>query len=436
MMKRLFIASVLLGLSGFTFAQGNNNPTGGNNNNGAAVQLNTITTAVPFMLITPDSRSGAMGDAGLGLSPDANSIYWNTAKLAFAKPNFEIAMSYSPWLRQLTNDIHLSYLAGYGKIGKRHTLGGSLRYFSLGEITFTDITGNAIRNFVPNEFALQLAYSFKLSEKFALGLNGSFIYSDLTGGVSAVGANTKAGIAGAADVSFIYYDEAIKLGSKKATVSAGITFSNIGNKIKYTVESSSDFLPANMRIGGALKVYFDESNSLSTALDINKLLVPTPPVYGDVYLENGDTVRGIVAGKDPNVGVAKGIFQSFNDAPGQQLLDDNGNELYNEDGTYQIKKGSRSLEELREVNIAIGLEYWYKNIFAFRTGFFYEHPSKGARQFLTFGVGLHYKVFGVDFSYLASLSGQNSPLANTIRFTLSFKFNKGQLRKQKDEEAK
>ncbi|MCB0478041.1 MAG: type IX secretion system outer membrane channel protein PorV [Crocinitomicaceae bacterium] len=430
MNRILVIGAFLVFISG-VFGQGGNNPT--QKERAKDVQLNTITTAVPFMLITPDSRSGAMGDVGLGLSPDANSIYWNTAKLAFAKPNFEIALSYSPWLRQLTNDIHLSYLSFYTKIGKRHTIGGSLRYFSLGEITFTDITGNTIRNFVPNEFALQLAYSFKLSDKFALGLNGSFIYSNLTGGISVVGANTKAGIAGAADVSFIYYDEEIKLGQKKATVSAGITFSNIGNKIKYTETSTADFLPTNMRIGSALKVYFDDYNSLTTAFDINKLLVPTPPRYGDRY-ENGDTTIGIIAGKDPDVGVAKGIFQSFNDAPGQALVDENGATLYNDDGTEQIKKGSRSLEELREINIALGFEYWYKSIFSFRTGFFYEHPSKGARQFLTFGVGLHYKVFGIDFSYLASLT-QNSPLANTIRFTLSFKFNKGQLRKQQDEET-
>jgi hypothetical protein len=428
MIRTLLIATILICFSAETKAQGNN-PT--QKEKAKDVQLNTITTAVPFMLITPDSRSGAMGDAGLGLSPDANSIYWNTAKLAFAKPNFEIALSYSPWLRGLTKDIHLSYLSGYAKIGKRHTLGGSLRYFSLGEITFTDITGNTIRNFVPNEFSLQLAYAFKLSEKFALGINGSFIYSNLTGGVTVVGADTKAGIAGAADISFIYYDRNIKLGSKKATVSAGITFSNIGNKVKYTETSNADFLPANMRIGSALKVYFDDYNSLTTAFDINKLLVPTPPRYGDRYEANGDTIIGIIAGKDPNVGVAKGIFQSFNDAPGQALVDENGATLYNEDGTEQIKKGSRSLEELREVNIALGLEYWYRDIFAFRTGFFYEHPSKGARQFLTFGVGLHYKVFGIDFSYLASLT-QNSPLANTIRFTLSFKFNKGQLRKQNE----
>lgn len=428
-MKKLLLAFAYICTTVNLSAQNSNNPTG--KENGAHVQLNTITTAVPFLLITPDSRSGAMGDVGLALSPDANSIYWNTAKLAFAEPNFEIALSYSPWLRGLTNDIHLSYLSGYTKIGKRHTLGGSLRYFSLGEITFTDITGNTIRSFVPNEFALQLAYAFKLSERFALGLNGSFIYSDLTGGVSAVGVDTKAGIAGAADVSFFYSERNLKVGSKKADISAGITFSNIGNKIKYTANSNSDFLPTNMRIGIGMKTYFDEYNSLMVAFDVNKLLVPTPPRYGDKVV-NGDTLENqIIAGKDPNVGVATGIFQSFNDAPGYQVEID-GVKQFNDDGTEVIQKGSRSLEELREVNIALGLEYWYKSIFAFRTGFFYEHPSKGNRQFLTFGVGLHYRVFGIDFSYLASLA-QNSPLANTIRFTLSFKFNKGQLRKQNTE---
>jgi hypothetical protein len=386
-----------------TFAQNINDP--GLTENGKHLQLNTITTAVPFAIITPDSRSGALGDVGIGLSPDANSIHWNTAKLVFSKEKAEFSASYSPWLRQLVDDIHLSYIAGYTKIGEQHAVGGSIRYFSLGNITFTDNIGNLIREFNPNEFELTGSYAFKLSDRNAIGINGKFIYSNLTGGTNVGNVGSKAGIAGAVDLSYNWYNEDIRIGGKNGVLSIGTTISNIGNKIAYTVDSERDFLPTNLRVGSALKIEIDKYNSFTTALDFNKLLVPSPASYDG----NGD----IVSGKDPNVGVVAGMIQSFYDAPGDVSYDENG--------VPSVKKNSRFGEEIREINFGLGLEYWYSSILAVRMGYFHEHYSKGNRRYLTFGAGIYFGVFGLDVSYLASVT-QNNPLANTVRFSLKFKF--------------
>jgi len=372
--------------------------------------LNTITTAVPFLIICPDSRAGALGDAGVATSPDVNSFHWNTSKLAFSKEKAEFGVSYSPWLRQLVDDIHLSYLSGYTKIGKNHVVGGSLRYFSLGNITFTDQLGNLIREFSPNEFELLGGYAFRLSEKHAIGFNGKFVYSNLTGGINVGTVSSKSGMAGAVDLSYSYFNEDVVIGNTDATLSFGANISNIGNKIAYTVASYRDFLPTNLRLGAALNLRFDKYNSLTTTIDFNKLLVPTRPRYGF----NDE----IISGMDPNVGVVTGILHSFYDAPGTVTQ--------NSDSSYTIVKGSRFSEEMREINIGGGLEYWYSNILAVRAGYFHEHPSKGARQYLTFGAGIYYSVFGIDVSYLAAFSRTN-PLANTVRFSLKFKF--GNLKK-------
>jgi len=396
------IASILLVVSAGITAQGQNLSKDGTE---FIIQLNTITTAVPFVIICPDSRAGALGDAGVATSPDVNSFHWNTSKLAFSKEKAEFGVSYSPWLRQLVDDIHLSYLAGYTKLGKNHAVGGSLRYFSLGNITFTDNLGNLIREFSPNEFEVLGGYSFRLSEKHAIGFNGKFIYSNLTGGINVGTVSSKSGMAGAVDLSYSYFNEDVVIGSTDATLSFGANISNIGNKIAYTVSSSRDFLPTNLRLGTALNLRFDKYNSLTTTIDFNKLLVPTPPEYGI----NGD----IISGMDPNVGVVTGILHSFYDAP--------GNVVQNSDSSFSVEKGSRFAEEMREINIGGGLEYWYSNILAVRTGYFHEHPSKGARQYLTFGAGIYYSVFGIDVSYLAAFSRTN-PLANTVRFSLKFKF--------------
>jgi Type IX secretion system protein PorV len=402
-MKKLFGIIIVLSLGTFAFGQNINDPNQAEK--ASQIQLNTITTAVPFVIITPDSRSGAMGDVGIGLSPDANSIHWNTAKLVFSKEKAEFSASYSPWLRQLVDDIHLSYISGYTKIGDQHAIGGSIRYFSLGNITFTDNIGNLIREFNPNEFEITGAYAFKLSERNAIGINGKFIYSNLTGGINVGTVGSKAGIAAGVDLSYNWYNQDIRIGQKSGVLSLGTTISNIGNKIAYTVDSERDFLPTNWRIGSALKVEFDKYNSLTTALDFNKLLVPSPPIYDG----NGD----IISGRDPNVGVVTGMIQSFYDAPGNVSFDENG--------TPSVKKNSRFGEEIREINFGIGLEYWYGSILAVRTGYFNEHYSKGNRRYLTFGAGIYFGVFGLDVSYLASVT-QNNPLANTVRFSLKFKF--------------
>ena len=369
-------------------------------------QLNTITTAVPFLIIPPDSRAGGMGDAGVATSPDANSVHWNTSKLAFSKQNAEISASYSPWLRGLVDDIKLSYLAGYKKINKKHSIGGSLRYFSLGEIIFTDATGQKTSKFNPNEFEVLGGYALQVSDYMAVGINAKFIYSNLTGGISNGTNTSKAGIAGATDLSFSYFNPEINLGSYNTVLSFGATVSNIGNKMAYTDENERDFLPANLKLGSGFKVNFDEYNSLTATVDFNKLLVPTLP------FRHPDT-KEVVSGKNNNVGVVSGMLQSFYDAPGITFEDENGE--------YQVEKGSRLREELREINIGGGIEYWYSDILAFRTGFFHESTTKGNRKYMTFGAGLKAYSFGLDLSYLVSVT-QNNPLANTIRFSLSFRF--------------
>lgn len=405
-MKKIISALFVTG-SFATFAQ----PTGGASSQD--LQLNTITTAVPFMAITPDSRAGGMGDAGTALSATCNSVYWNTSMLNFAVEKSEIGISYTPWLRQLTNDIHLSYLSGYYKVNDRHSVGGALRYFSLGEITFTDEQGNVIRDDKPSEFELTGAYAFRTSERTSVGLNGKFAYSNLTGGMVVAGTATKAGVAGAADISFTYRNDDAKIGSVKGIYTFATTINNIGNKIRYSdlgSNSPGDFLPQNLKIGNSFLAEFDAYNNVVFSLDIQKLLVPTPAIYNSLTGE-------LMAGKSNAVGVISGMIQSFYDAPGLIAEDASGDAIQNPDGSYQIVKGSRLKEELNEINIATGIEYWYNNLFAVRGGFFYENKTKGARQFFNFGVGLKYNKFGIDISYLAALK-RNNPLANTLRFSL------------------
>ena len=250
-MKYISFFILTTSLSFFTFAQPNGGGSGVTDND---LQLNTITTSLPFMAITPDSRAGGMGDAGTALSPSSTSIYWNTSILSFAKQKSEISMSYTPWLRQLTNDISLSYLSAYYKINKTHTVGGSLRYFSLGEITFTDAQGNVLRDDKPSEFELTGAYAFRLGKRFSIGINGKFAYSNLTGGIPVAGVNTIPGIVGATDLSFTYLNDEAKIGKIKGVYTSAITFNNIGNKVAYSELSRRDFIPMNMKIGNSFTV--------------------------------------------------------------------------------------------------------------------------------------------------------------------------------------
>jgi hypothetical protein len=377
------------------------------------VQLNTITTAVPFLLINPDSRAGGMGEIGAATSPDMYSIYWNTSKLAFAKEKMGFSTSYSPWLRAIAQDMHLSFLTGYYKINDRQAVTASMRYFSLGQITFTDQQANKIRDFVPSEFETMVGYALKLSEKFALGMNGKFIFSNLTGGTLVAGANTRPATAGAADISASYFDNDLRVFGNKAVLGLGLVISNIGNKVSYTdAAGPRDFLPANLRLGSALSLDLDEYNRFTFGIDLNKLLVPTPPIR-----VNGPNNTFYTVGMDNNVPVIAGIFQSFYDAPGRPLIGSDNNPVV-ENGEVQVKPGSRFGEELREINFGIGTEYIYNKTIAIRAGYFHEHYSKGNRRYLTFGIGLKYSKLGIDLSYIASLVQQN-PLANTLRFSLS-----------------
>lgn len=377
------------------------------------LQMNTITTAVPFMAITPDSRAGGMGDAGTALSGDANSVYWNTSMLIFAKQKSEVSLSYTPWLRQLTNDMHLSYLSGYSKINDRHVIGGALRYFSLGEITFTDASGNVIRDDKPSEFEITGSYAFRLSQKLSIGINGKFAYSNLTGGLTVAGVNTKAGVVGATDVSFTYLDDDVKLGNVTGTYAFAATINNVGNKIAYSELAERDFIPMNLKIGNSFNAQIDRYNNLTASFDLQKLLVPTPAYYG-----NYNGAYTMISGRSSDVGVIAGMIQSFYDAPGAPTTDAAGNYIQNADKSFQVEKGSRLKEELSEINMALGIEYWYNNVLALRSGVFYENKNKGNRQYFNAGIGFKYNKFGVDVSYLASLNGRQSPLANTLRFTL------------------
>ena len=352
--------------------------------------LNTITTAVPFLMITPDSRSGSMGDVGAATSPDASSISTNPAKYSFIEDDLGFSVSYVPWLRALVPDINLSYISGYKRLNQNDAVAFELRYFSLGDITFTDILGNTLGQFNPNELALGGSYSRKLSDLFSLSLATRYIYSNLTGGQMARDIQTNAGKSFAADVAG-YYTNKIRFLKKDSDLSFGFNISNIGNKISYTNVGERDFIPINLKLGSSININFDDYNSMSYSFDINKLLVPTPPLY--------NSENEIIAGKDPNVSVVSGIFQSFSDAP---------------DGFS---------EELREINLSFGTEYWYAQQFALRGGYFYEHDTKGGRKFFTFGAGVKYNVFALDFSYLINASraiNGTNPLANTMRFTMIF----------------
>lgn len=367
-------------------------------------QINTITTSVPFLLISPDSRAGGMGEVGAATSADVNSFHWNVSKLAFSEKKMGLGISYTPWLRALVPDINLAYLSFYNKLDKDQAIGGSMRYFSLGNITFTDIVGNPIGQFKPNEFALDFGYARKLGDNFSGGMTARFIYSNLTGGINVQGAGTKPGTSFAVDLSGTYRNTKIKVGDKKSEIQAGLNISNIGAKISYSNTANKDFIPINMRIGSTLTMHLDDYNDLSFSVDINKLLVPSPPVYeldtnGSPKVDPNTGQYVIAAGKDPNRSVPAGIFGSFNDAPG----------------------GFK--EELREFNPSVGMEYWYNKQFAVRAGYFYEHPLKGNRQFFTLGAGLRYNVFGFDFAYLVPTNRQRSPLENTLRFTLTFDFD-------------
>ena len=387
-MKKILLVVAILILGNSLFAQRLDNDNidqlSGKVTDGARI----VSTGVPLLIIAPDARSGAMGDVGVASKPDANSLHWNAAKLAFMQNQTGVSFTYSPWLRELVSDIELLYLGGYYKLNERSTLGASLTYFSLGSIDFFDNEGMATGTYKPNEFAMDLAYTMKLNENFAISLTGRYIRSDLTQGQNVGTTSTHAANAGAADLG-LYYQKAIKA-EKPSEYALGLQISNLGSKISYSDNMDSEFLPANLRLGGRYTTQLDQFNEISIMMDFNKLLVPTPPVYND-------STGNIFAGMDPNVGVFQGAIQSFYDAP-------NGFK-----------------EEIQEISLSIGAEYWYNKVLALRAGYFYEAKNKGARQYLTLGAGIKYNVMGLDISYLIA-TGQlnNNPLKNTLRVGLNF----------------
>lgn len=356
-------------------------------------ELNAIQTVVPFLTIAPDSRAGAMGDAGVATTPDVYSMHWNPAKFAFIDGKGGVGISYSPWLRNLVPDINIAHLSGYYRLDKKQVISSSLIYSSLGDIPFTDeYSPDPFMIFKANEFAFDLGYSRLLTEEFSGGIAFRFIYSNLTGGYPVLGgSDTKPGISFAADIS-AYYQKDLLLLNKDALLAFGINFSNIGSKMSYSDSQASDFIPMNLRLGTSCTVNLDAYNKFTLTIDINKLLVPTPPYYSIV---NPDSIS---AGRDPNVSVPLAIFQSFYDAPG----------------------GFK--EELHELTYSYGAEYWYNEQFAIRGGYFHENETKGNRKYFTAGAGFRLNGFTVDFSYLMPLV-QNHPLARTLRLSLSFDSN-------------
>ncbi len=362
--------------------------------------LNTITTAVPLLMIGPDARAGGMGDGGVASTPDINSMHWNAAKYSRIKDDMGFSFNYTPWLRNLVNDINLAYVSFYKRIDKVSTVAATLRYFSLGEITFTNDVGDPLGTYKPNEFAVDAAYSRILTDKLSLAVAGRFIYSNLTQGQYVQGVETSAGTSVAADVSLYWEDEVNWFASTPASFAWGINISNIGNKISYSKTNiERDFIPTNFRIGPRLTLDLDDYNTISFQVDVNKLLVPTPPIYSD-SLFNSDGSRLIEEGKNPDVSVVQGMMQSWYDAPGGFS------------------------EEMREFSFAVGTEYWYTDVLALRGGFYYEDLTKGNRKYATLGVGLRYNVFGLDFSYLIPVTSDQNPLQNTLRFSLIFNLAK------------
>jgi len=358
--------------------------------------INVVTTAVPFLRISPDARSGGMGDVGIATTPDANSSFWNQAKIPFALSKAAIGVSYTPWLKGLgLNDVYLASLAGYYQLDETQAISASLRYFSLGNIDFTDYNAQPLGSYRPREFGFDVGYSRKLSDNLGLGIALKYINSSLANGTYN-GQSYKPGSAVAGDISLFH--DGTGSDPNASGLNWGIALHNLGSKISYTNDATQkDYIPANLGIGVAYTKVFDETSKATFGLDINKLLVPTPPLITG----NTSTDSANIA-KYRNKGVLSSWVSSFGDAPGGFS------------------------EELSEVQVSLGAEYMYNNQFAFRAGYFYEAPTKGNRQYFTIGAGINYNMYGLNFSYLIPSGGgvNRNPLANTIRFSLIFNLDK------------
>jgi Type IX secretion system protein PorV len=336
-----------------------------------------ITTAIPFLTITPDARAAGMGDVGVATSADANSSYWNAGKLAFIDKGYGGSLSYTPWLGKIINDMKIIYLTGFYKINREETVSMALKYFDLGQIEFRDGSNNPLGRFNPREYAVDATYSRLLTEHLGVGASLRYIHSNLTGALSTGGTDAQPANSVAVDLG-VFYTKPLE--SKNATLSLGASITNIGAKMTYTSAGSADFIPTNLRIGGSYKTDLDAVNSLTFALDINKLLVPSPGP--------GSKTQPLL----------NGVFGSFSDA-----------------------RGGFS-EEIREITVAAGVEYWYNHTFAGRLGYFFEAQDKGNRKYLTAGIGAKLDKFGFDVAYLVPTNGRESALAETIRFTIMYIF--------------
>jgi hypothetical protein len=379
MAKRFALIALTL-LSGITVS----NVRAQNTTNLNGANSTFVTTAVPFLRISPDARAGAMGDAGIAVSPDANAQYWNVAKMPFNEKKFGISMTYTPWLKDLVPDIFLAYLSAYAKFGKdgENAVSGSMRYFSLGNINYTDVQANPIGTGMPREYSFDLGYSRRLSEYLSAGLTMRYIHSAIASGVSnqQTGSDYKPGNTAAADLGFYYTKNFVKDDDHINNFSFGAVASNVGGKISYN-STRKDFIPMNLGVGIAYTSQFDAYNKITFAVDLNKLLVPS------LQYSSSDT----------EVSVVKGIFTSFSTG-----------------------------DQLKEIDASIGAEYWYQNTIAFRAGYFYEDKSNGDRQYITCGLGVKYNVFQLNASYLVPQGSgiTRNPLSNTLRFSLLFEFDK------------
>ncbi len=357
----------------------------------------TITTALPFARIAADPRAAGMGDVGVATSPDAWSQQYNAAKFGFSETRTKIGVSYTPYLSQLVNDINLAQLVYSNRISERSAFAGSIRFFGIGDVNLTDNQGNPQGVESPNEFLADVSYSLRLSERFSMAVVGRYLRSDLR--LQSVDSDASAASSFGVDITGYYQSEEVAYDNFNGRWRGGFAITNIGPKISYDEGGPESFIPTNLGLGGGFDFILNDGYSkIGVTLEVNKLLVPTPPIreVGDAN-ENGIS-REILEGQDDDVGFAEGIFQSFGDAPG-------GFE-----------------EELREFTYGIGVEYTYDNSFAFRTGYFNESDDKGARKYLTLGAGFEFSSIGIDLSYLFSTGRINSPLENTLRFGLYFKF--------------
>ena len=368
-------------------------------------QSSVITTGVPFLLIASDARAAGMGDMGVATSVDAYSQQWNQSKYAFSEAKSGIGVSYTPYLSKLVNDIFLGNVTYFNRLNERSAFGASFKYFSLGEIELVQDEFSEAVIAKPNELTIDASYSLRLADQFSMAVGLRYLRSDLK--IPSIDSNTGAASSIAVDISGYYQSEENAYDSFNGRWRAGFAIQNLGPKIKYDDAGRENFLPTNLRLGGGFDFIFDDYNKVAVTAEITKLLVPSPPILGfvdnnDNGTQDSDEPTIIVEGQSNDVSFIKGVFQSFGDAPGGFS------------------------EELKEFTWALGAEYQYEDSFAFRAGYFNESEEKGARKFFALGAGFKYTTINIDMSYLFSASKVQSPLENTLRFSLTFNFGDGE----------